>query len=136
MFRNSCKNHNDVSRYRLNAEIVDTRAIARIPEFASRAVGVQLATNLLKASTKKAGKFGEKFSHTVANSVNTIYTESFLRVISCMDASGLARVAELLSRVQELRCLCGPTQATVGGAIELLTIAKDEGIHWDRKYGP
>ena len=48
----------------------------------------------------------------------------------------LARVAELLSRVQELRCLCGPTQATVGGAIELLTIAKDEGIHWDRKYGP
>jgi hypothetical protein len=53
-----------------------------------------------------------------------------------MDAPGLARVADLLSRVQELRSLCSPTQATVGGVIEVLTITKDEGIRWYRKYDP
>ena len=71
-------------------------------------MGVELVTGLFMTSTEKAVEFSEKFSHTVANYFNTTFTESFLQAISCVDTSGLARVAGLLIWLGELRSLCRP----------------------------
>jgi hypothetical protein len=61
------------------------------------------------------------------------YTQPFLRVVRCLDEPGLARVADLLGRVQELRSVASNSQSTVGGVLEVATITKRGGIRWHRR---
>ncbi len=101
---------------------------------------IELAVTGVKAmfgaSKAKADEFGEKFSKSLGSYFNDNYTRPFLRAVGCMDAPGLARVVDLLSRAQELRSACSNTQSTVGGVIEVLTITKAEGIRWHRRLEP
>ena len=78
-------------------------------------------------------KYGDKLESTLSDYFDETYTQPFLRVIRCLDAPGMARVADLLARVQELRAVASDSQATVGGLIEVATITKRDGIRWHRR---
>lgn len=91
---------------------------------------------LFNASEKHTDEFGEKFNEQLGQFFFETYKQPFMRAIGGMDASGLARVADLLCRVQELRSALSSTQATVGGTIEVVTITKNEGVRWLRKLEP
>jgi hypothetical protein len=81
----------------------------------------------------KLQDFADKLRGTTIDYLNHVYTQPFLRVIRSLDAPGLARVADLLARMQELRAVCSNSQATVGGVIEVATITQHEGIRWHRR---
>jgi hypothetical protein len=81
----------------------------------------------------KLTEYSQTLESTLDGYFETTYTQPFLRVIRSLDEPGLARVADLLARVQELRAVASDSQATVGGVIEVATITKRGGIRWHRR---
>ena len=95
---------------------------------------VVTAKNALKMHEKDAEKFGTALEDKLGGYFRDTYSEPLIRTVRSMDVPGIARLADLLIRIQELRSMCSTSQATVGGVIEVASITKHEGIRWHRKF--
>ena len=96
-------------------------------------LAVDGARETFSPSDDKLNDYGSTLESTLTSYFEDTYTTPFLRVIRCLDEPGLARVADLLARVQEFRAVASNSQATVGGVIEVATITKRDGIRWHRR---
>jgi hypothetical protein len=92
-----------------------------------------IAKEMFGLTDEQGAKMSERVQEVTTYHLRSNYFEPFLRTVSGLSVEGLARVADLLCRVQELRAASAYTEASVGGVIEVVTITKRDGIVWHRR---
>ena len=103
-------------------DFVDWAAVS-----ASKALGIE-------SDAEGMASFREDFSEGIRHRLWIDYVAPFRQTMRALSLPNLVQLAESLVRIQSLRSVTAPGEATVGGRVESLTISRQHGVQWHLTY--